>query len=156
AHRGPRGLGVVAGTSGADGEGARASRPGDDAMRRVLLCTAVVAAIGLGACGGDGPAVSGRAARQLDPEVAPLPRAVEARDAPAPGGALTTLRTSVDRFERSGDVSEQRAVEILAAARAVETQLVSITTTTTTTSPPPTVGDRGRGQGGDNGENNGN
>jgi hypothetical protein len=118
------------------------------------MVVAMVAVVGLAACGGDGRAVSDRAANQLATQVTQVRVAVEAHDAMAAAGALTTLRTSVARLVRAGDVSQERAVEILSAARAVETQLVSITTTTTTTTttrpppPPPAVtGDEKGGKG---------
>jgi len=98
------------------------------------FCVAVAL---LSACGGgDLPSISGDAAKTLDSQVTAVRAAVQARDADAAARALATLRASVERLRRSGDITDNRASQILAAAGAVETQLVSITTTTTTTTLP--------------------
>jgi hypothetical protein len=115
-----------------------------------------VAAALLSACGGgDPPSMSGDAAKRLDAQVAAVRYAVQARDADAAARALETLRTSVEQLRRSGDLTDKRASQIVAAAGSVETQLVSITTTTTTTTttlppappPKPGKGDDKKGKG---------
>jgi hypothetical protein len=125
-------------------------------MRRVILVvTALVAVVVLGACGGGAPE-SDRAVRRLGTEVAQVRAAVEAHDAAGAAQALATLRASVDRMQRSGAISAERTHAVLAAARGVEEQLVSVTATTTTTTtpvPPPTTKGRGKGdQGGEKGK----
>ena len=96
----------------------------------------------------------------LRAEMAAVRTAVGAHDADGAARALDALRASVARLRRSGDVTEDRAAAIFAAATTVEAQLALITTTTTTTAPtPPAVphdpGDDGNGKGKGNGKGGG-
>jgi len=122
-------------------------------VRRRLVIVALAVSV-LAACGGGSPSVSDDAASELHAQVTAVRTAVGAHDAERAARALDTLRASVSKLRRSGDVSADRAREILAAATAVQTRLVSITTTTTTTTTtvPPTVpndegDDHGNGKG---------
>jgi hypothetical protein len=100
--------------------------------------------------------MSGDAAKTLDEQVTAVRDAVHARDADAATRALDTLRASVERLRRSGDLTDQRASQILAAAGAVGSELVSITTTTTTTTLPPAPPTKpGKGHGKENQGGNG-
>jgi hypothetical protein len=83
--------------------------------------------------------------------------AVGARDADGAARALETLRASVARLRRSGDVTAERAAAILAAASGVEGNLVAITTTTTTTTtlPVPSTVPHDNGRGNGKGDGNG-
>jgi hypothetical protein len=121
---------------------------------RVALVGLVALAVTcFAACGSGSPSVSDDAASELHAQVTAVRTAVGAHDADGAAQALDTLRASVTKLRRSGDVSADRAREILAAATAVQTRLVSITTTTTTTTTvPPTVpndkgDDHGKGKG---------
>ena len=118
-------------------------------MRRLLAIVAPAATF-LAACGGGSPPVSDDAASELHAQVSAVRAAVGGHDAAQAARALDTLRASVARLRRAGDVSGDRAEEILAAATAVQDQLVSITTTTTTTTttvPPTLPHDEGKGNG---------
>jgi hypothetical protein len=120
----------------------------------VVACMVAV----LGACGGGGgPAVTEQGASELQTQVTAVRSAAAAHDADGAARALETLRTSVARLRRSGDVTDERAASILRAADGVEAQLVTITTTTTTTTttrPAPTT--TPEDQGNDKGKGNGN
>jgi hypothetical protein len=121
---------------------------------RIATVAFVGLAAFLGACGGAGPAVSDDASARLGAQVTAVRAAVAAHDAEAAAGALATLRRTVGRLRRSGEVSAPRAAALLAAAGDVEAQLTTITTTTTTatttttTTPPapPTDDHRGKGK----------
>ena len=106
-----------------------------------FLASVVVVAV-LGACGGDSAPMSDKAATQLRARVTAVRTAVEARDVDGAGRALDALRQAVDRLRGENALSDGRAADILAAASAVNDQLVTVTTTTTTTTtvppPPPT------------------
>ena len=125
-------------------------------MRRQLVIVALAVSV-LASCGGGSPSVSDDAASELHAQVTAVRTAVGAHDAERAAHALDMLRASVSRLRRSGDVSADRAREILVAATAVQNRLVSITTTTTTTTTttvPPTVpNDKGDDHG--NGKGNG-
>lgn len=119
-------------------------------MRRAFVAILLVATL-LAACGGGSPSMTARGASELHAQVTAVRAAASAHDADGAARALDTLRASVARLRRSGDVTADRATTILAAASTVEDQLVSITTTTTTTTVPPTVppdqGDDRKGNG---------
>jgi hypothetical protein len=91
----------------------------------------------LGACGGTLSTMSNDAAARVHREVTAVRSAVVARDADGAARALASLRTSVEHLRRSGDLTSDKAREILAAASGVQAQLVAITTTTTTTTTLP-------------------
>jgi hypothetical protein len=112
----------------------------------------VVAGLGLvlAACGGDSPSMTGDASTQLRERVTAVRTAVETRDADGAASALDALRQAVDHLRRDDALSDERAADILAAASAVDDQLVTITTTTTTTTTttvptPQTEPERGPG-----------
>jgi hypothetical protein len=117
--------------------------------RRAALVAAALVALLAVACGGSSPSMDGDAAARLHTQVTAVRDAVMVRDADGAARALQTLRTSVAHLRRSGHVTDAKATQILAAADAVATNLVSITTTTTTTTtvPPPPSVDAGKGKG---------
>jgi hypothetical protein len=115
---------------------------------RLRLASPAIAALVLTACGGGLAPMSDHAAARVHDEVAAVRFAVQARDADGASRALATLRTSVERLRRSGDLTSEKADEILAAATGVQAQLVAITTTTTTTTttlPPAPPTNPGKG-----------
>ena len=124
------------------------------ARRAVAPVALVLGLTLLAACGGDSVPMSSGAATELHTRVTAVRTAADARDAGAAANALDELRTAVDRLHRADELTDARAAEILAAAKAVEDQLVTITTTTTTAPPattpapaPPTADDKGNGKG---------
>jgi hypothetical protein len=125
--------------------------------RAVLGAAAFVAMLAVGCGGSSTPTMDGDAAARLHTQVAAVRYAVMVRDADGAARALQTLRMSVARLQRAGHVTDAKATQILAAADAVGTNLVSITTTTTTTTVPPPSADAGKGKGDrGNGKDNGN
>ena len=135
------------------------------ARRAVAPVALVVGLTLLAACGGDSAPMSSGAATELHTRVTAVRTAADARDPGAAANALDELRTAVDRLHRADELTDARAADILAAAQAVEDQLVTITTTTTTTTAPPvtapapappTSDDKGDGKGkGKNGKGEG-
>ena len=107
------------------------------ARRAVAPMVLVVGLALLAACGGDSAPMTSGAATELHTRVAAVRTAADARDPGAAANALDELRTAVDRLHRADELTDARAADILAAAAAVQDQLVTITTTTTTTTTPP-------------------
>ena len=111
-------------------------------MRRIVAVAGVAL---LAACGdGGGDEMSDGAARDLQARVAAIEAAAVAGDPDSAHADLESLRGEVADLLAAAEISESRAVEILAAAAAVEAALgrvttttTSTTTTTTTTPPPP-------------------
>lgn len=97
---------------------------------------AVLAVVGLlvlvPACGGEGTAVTEAAAIQLEPKVQALRQATAEGRREAAGDELVDLRRLVDELSASGDLEEDAARRILAAASEVEANLDLLATTTTT------------------------
>jgi cell division septation protein DedD len=124
--------------------------------RRFLAPIVLVAGLAvLAGWGGSASPMSRAAATELQDRVAAVRTAVDARDADQAARALDDLRAAVERLRAADGISDTRAADILAAAHAVDGQLVSITTTTTTTTtttaappaPPPTEPDHVKGKG---------
>ena len=105
---------------------------------------------------GDSAPMSSRAATELYTRVTAVRTAADGRARAGRRTRLDELRTAVDRLHRADELTDACAADILAAAQAVEDQLVTITTTTTTTTAPPvttpapappTSDDQGNGKG---------
>ncbi len=124
-------------------------------MRRRLAPAAAVAvlAMALFGCGGDGKSgntLSELAATDLQAKVGRVRAAASAGDRTAAGAGLAAVRSAVAQHRSQGQISEERAAGVLAAAAEVEARLsllVPPSTSTTTTaaarrSPPATEGDR--------------
>lgn len=109
-------------------------------MRRALGAL-LVSALTVAGCGGGAPALSEGAAGDLSARAAQVRAAAVARDRARAAGALAGLRSAVTTHRNQGQVSEERAARILAAAAEVEAQLGLLPepTTTTTVGRRPTV-----------------
>lgn len=92
--------------------------------RARALVMALVVGLSAG-CGNDG------GGPDLSDELAAVRQATEEGDHAAAEEALDDLRRTVGDLQASGDLSESRAGEILAAADGVAQQLAALTTTTT-------------------------
>jgi len=106
-------------------------------------------ALGLGACGSNGPGVSQGARNDLNPLVAQVRERAAAHDAVGAERVLATLRRKVNQLEQSNAIGEHDATAIRHAATEVAHRLTLITTTTTTTTtttvappPPPSPPDK--------------
>jgi len=110
--------------------------------------TIVIAALalGLGACGSNGPGVSQAARNDLNPLVAQVRERAAAHDAVGAERVLATLRRKVNQLEQSNAIGEHDATAIRHAVTEVVHRLTLITTTTTTTTvappPPPSPPDK--------------
>lgn len=102
-------------------------------MRRELRIGVIVLAA-LGGCAGDDPDVSDTAAEALQPRVAEIRELAVQRRADQVTTKLAELRLVIEDLRQRGELSEQGAEDVLAAADAVQGQLALITTTT---QPPP-------------------
>ena len=132
-------------------------------MKRAVLAS-MFAGLALLACGREGPELSDQAARDLAQRVQQVRAAAAAGDRNGAGAALAGLRGAVADHRSRGQLSEDRAARVLAAAADVESRLTLMpappppTTRTTATAPPrrpPTTvteggdedGDKDRGKG---------
>lgn len=102
--------------------------------RRTPFVALVV--IALAACGRDAP-ISDSASAVLRLRAAEIRDLANARRPADVAVKLQELRSAVAAFQVSGDVDDERAREVLAAADAIAQQLPLITTTTTTAVQPP-------------------
>ena len=110
--------------------------------KRVAVVLVLVLAVA--GCGGGSEALSADGADELSVTVADLRAAAAVRDEGRARADLATIRSTVARLEQQGDISDERAAEVLASADEVERSLVLITTTTTTA--PPDDDDHGKGR----------
>jgi len=85
-------------------------------VRRAVALALVL--LGLVACGGR-PDLDSRAARDLQTRVDAIRTAADAGDVESAQVALGELEHAVARWQRRGDLSDDRASQILAAAREV-------------------------------------
>ncbi len=109
---------------------------------------ALVVALAVAGCGGGSNALSDDGANELSVTVADLRAAAAVRDEARARADLVTIRSTVARLQQQGDISDERAADVLASADEVERSLVLITTTTT--APPPIYeddDDEGKGKG---------
>jgi len=123
--------------------------------RRRAVVTASTLLLGalFGACGGK-ESLSDRAGADLMAGVARVRAAAGAGDRTRASTELAAVRTAVDRYRGQGEISSERAADVLAAAGEVEARLsllsppptpapatttttTTITTTTTRAGPPP-------------------
>lgn len=110
-------------------------------MRAAALALAAVLVLAP-ACGGDGTDMTEAAAIQLDSQVQDLRQAAAGGSREAASHELADLRGLVDELSTAGELGEDRARRILAAAAEVEANLELMASTTpptvtTTTDPPP-------------------
>lgn len=123
-------------------------------MRRLVGAWAIATVVSLVACGGSSPAIEASAARDLADRMATLRTAVEQGDAEAAAAALDALERDVVTFRDQGDISPDRADEILAAASRVSALLAQMPAPSP--SPSVAVSSSGEDQGHDpQGEANG-
>ena len=92
-------------------------------------------------CGGSAVSVTPGAVRDLSARVTDVRRAAIAHDADAARRALESLRRRVATLRTRGEISDERAAAVLAAATRLDAHLdlvttTTVTTTTTTTGPP--------------------
>lgn len=97
--------------------------------RRSLVAIAVGVML-LAGCGG--PDMTGTASSDLQSRVAAVTAAVVGGDPVAAQTALNNLQLAVTNLVDRGDLSEDKASDILAAAEGVQSQLSLMPTTTTT------------------------
>lgn len=117
-------------------------------MRRPAWLIAVAALVIGGACGGGSdPGITDGASQELQLRVQALHEASLSGDHVPALDTLAEIRVAVADLQTRGELDDERAARILAAAAAVEDRLplVPVTTTTTTTTtaapPPPPVDD---------------
>jgi len=124
--------------------------------RRRAVVTASTLLLGalFGACGGK-ESLSDRAGADLMAGVARVRAAAGAGDRTRASTELAAVRTAVDRYRGQGEISSERAADVLAAAGEVEARLSLLsppptpapaTTTTTTTRAGPPPSDPGGGK----------
>ena len=101
----------------------------------VLVLSSVLA---LGACG-DHVDLAPRAQRQLQPVLDDVRAAAIAADRLGARSALRELERAVTALTDAGQISEERAAEILAAAEAVADQLTLLPAPSPSPTPEPTV-----------------
>ena len=111
-------------------------------MTRWWAALGVATVLALSACGGAGDDLSEATTAQLESQVAAIRAAAVAGDRPGAEAAVAKLRTTVTQLEQAGDMSAERARDVLAAAAAVEIQLGLLPAPTTTTAPPPPPADQ--------------
>ena len=103
--------------------------------------------VALGACADEQADVSEPAARLLRVQVAAVRTAAAARDRAGTAAQLTSLRASIVRLRKQGEISRDAAARLDRAADDVAAQLTLIplptTTTTTTTAPRHEEDERG-------------
>jgi hypothetical protein len=109
------------------------------------VAAVVVACIALAACGGGDAGVSEPAARLLHAQVTAVRTAAASRDRAGAAEQLASLRASLARLRKQGEINDDAATRIGRAVDAVSAQLTLIplpttTTTTTTTTIPPRAG----------------
>jgi hypothetical protein len=105
---------------------------------RRLLVTVACSALLLGACGGGVPGMNDSAAADLSARVASVRAAVSDGDRSAAEAALSDLHLAVVNLTNRGEITEEKADDILDAVANVESALPLLGSTTTT---PPTLGE---------------
>lgn len=106
-----------------------------------IAVVAVVAGLGLSACGDNGSGISASAGKHLNAQVDAIRTTAARADRTTAARQLALLRASVDQLRSGGELNAAAAARIRRAADAVAAELVLLpapttTTTTTTTSPP--------------------
>lgn len=120
-------------------------------MRWAVVLIALLPVVALAGCSKDEPEMTERAAAQLQPRVAEIRQLAGERKADQVAAKLAELRTIVEDLRADGDLSADRARDVLAAADGVQSRLRLITTTTT----PPPRHDEGRDEDDDEKEKEG-
>ena len=117
-----------------------------------LLSGALALAFLVG-CGNKESEMSDTAADELQLRVAEIRELANARRSDQVATKVAELHAAVADLQGRGDLSDRRALEVLAAADDVSAQLGLITTTTASTTtqppPPPPQEDRGSNKDGD-------
>ncbi|MGQ0805774.1 MAG: hypothetical protein ACT4PI_18190 [Actinomycetota bacterium] len=120
--------------------------------RRGVLGIAASLAL-LAACGGASGGISEETSRSLGSQVQAVRQSAQSFDPAGVERGLAELRASVAQLKADGELDDERAAEILAAAADVEAQIDVVPTTTTAPPPPPVEDDdddkKGKGKGGD-------
>ena len=106
-----------------------------------LVLAATSFAATFSTCGRDQPGLSNQAAADLQARVGRVRAAAVAGNGSGAGAELAALRSTVDRYRGQGQISAERAADVLAAAGEVEAGLALLpppapAATTTTTSTP--------------------
>jgi len=92
-------------------------------VSRRLTAVALFVVLAAAACGEDDPALTDRAARRLDEQVAAVEFAIAGGDYEAARLGLTEVRTTTLRLAERGEVDDLRAPAILAALEELDTRL---------------------------------
>jgi hypothetical protein len=119
---------------------------------RATVCATATLTLLLAGCGSESPGISDEASQSLETQVQAVRQSAQSFDPAGVESGLAELRTSVARLKADGEIDDQRAAVILAAATDVEAQLDVVPTTTTAPPPPATDDDHkgeGKGKGGD-------
>jgi hypothetical protein len=98
---------------------------------------AAVSVMLLAACGDDAPGISEEASNNLQYQVEAVRASAQSFDPAGVEHRLGELRASVAQLEAEGELDDERAAEILAAAADVEARIDLVPTTTTAPPPPP-------------------
>ena len=107
-------------------------------MSRLLLVLGLVVSV-FSACGGADPGINDAAARSLEPRIAQVRAAAEARQPDVVRARLAELRSEVEALRRQGRLTEAGAARIVGAVGGVEDNLMLITSTTTAPRPTTTL-----------------
>ena len=107
-------------------------------MRRLLLVVTLVVSV-FSACGGADPGLNDAAARSLEPRIAQVRAAAEARQPDVVKAKLAEIRSEVEALQRQGKLTEAGAARIVEAVGGVEGNLTLITSTTTIPLPTTTL-----------------
>lgn len=91
----------------------------------------------LAACGGESGGISDETSRSLQSQVQSIRQSAQSFDPDGVARGLAELRASVAELKAQGELDDERAAEILAAAADVEAQIDVVPTTTTAPPPPP-------------------
>ena len=110
-------------------------------MSRLLLVLGLVVSV-FSACGGADPGINDAAARSLEPRIAQVRAAAEARQPDVVRARLAELRSEVEALRRQGRLTEAGAARIVGAVGGVEDNLMLITSTTTAPRPTTTLARR--------------
>lgn len=102
-------------------------------MSQRVTVAALVAAVALVGCGS--PDLSPEASRALSHEVAAAREAAEAGQPEVAASRLDRLREQVQRLREAGELSDERAEEVLAAAEQVDEALALLGTPERTETP---------------------
>lgn len=125
-------------------------------LERAIVGAAASLVVLLAACGSESSGLSDEASQNLQYQVEAVRQSAQSFDPAGVEQRLAELRALVARLNEEGELDDERAAEILAAAADVEAQVDVVPTTTTAPPPPPPDEDEddedkgnGKGKGGD-------